>query len=116
MSIGLITGILIGGVFIMLASGIYIGLALGGIGIFGLEFLADMGKLSGAILYNSIDSFLLSAIPLFLFMGEIVQTSGLGNRLYTGVSRWVRIIPGGLIQANIISCAIFAAISGAFYR
>lgn len=96
---------------VLLLSGLYVAFALGGAGIFGLEIFADKADLIGAIVYNT-STYALSAVPLFIFLGQIFLHAGLGSRLYRGVSQWTRIIPGGLTQSNIASCSIFAAISG----
>jgi C4-dicarboxylate transporter DctM subunit len=66
----------------------------------------------GLVSWGSMDSFTLTAIPLFILMAEIMQHSGLSFRIYRGLSRIVSRIPGGLLQTNIAGCAIFAAISG----
>ena len=58
------------------------------------------------------NSFALTAIPLFILMAEIMQHSGLSFRIYRGLSKLVCVIPGGLLQTNIAGCALFAAISG----
>ena len=54
----------------------------------------------------------LMAVPLFLLMGELMLRSGMGERMYASLSRWLVFLPGGLIHTNIASCAIFAACSG----
>ena len=97
--------------FILLGSGIYVAFGLAGVGILGLELLADAGGIIGAVIYNSLASYPLSAIPLFMFMGQIVLHGGLSDRLYQGVSQWTRVIPGGLTHSNILSCSLFAAVS-----
>lgn len=99
-------------VFILMGSGLYIALALSGAAIFGLHFFSDTGNLVGAAMYNMITSYTLAAVPMFIFMGEIILRTGLSQRLYNGVSRWTRIIPGGLVHSNILSCSLFAAVSG----
>jgi C4-dicarboxylate transporter DctM subunit len=66
----------------------------------------------GLVSWGSMNSFTLSAIPLFILMAEILQESKLSLRVYHGLSRLVSWIPGGLLQTNIAGCAIFAAISG----
>src|SRR3546814_3388021 len=58
------------------------------------------------------DAYTLTAIPLFVLMAELLQGSGVGMRMYGGLSRLVRRIPGGLLQTNIAGCAVFAAVSG----
>jgi tripartite ATP-independent transporter DctM subunit len=62
--------------------------------------------------WGSMNSYTLTAIPLFILMAECIQESGLGYRVYNGLSKLVSKIPGGLIQTNIIGCALFAAVSG----
>src|SRR3546814_17435974 len=58
------------------------------------------------------NSFTLTAIPLFILMGELMLVSGLSHRVYRGMAYLVRFLPGGLLQTNIAGCAVFAAISG----
>jgi len=111
-SLGFVITILFVLLFGLLASGLYVGLSLSSVGVFGLEVLGKMGKAVGATLYNSLDTYVLAAIPFFIFMGNIVLRTGLSQRLYQGVSQWTRIIPGGLTHSNIVSSAIFAAVSG----
>jgi len=74
----------------------------------GLVSLKGLGLVS----WGSMDSFTLTAIPLFILMAEIMQESRLSLRVYRGLARLVAAIPGGLLQTNIIGCALFAAISG----
>ena len=66
----------------------------------------------GLVSWGSMDSFTLTAIPLFILMAEILQESKLSQRVYRGLSILVAWMPGGLLQTNIAGCAIFAAISG----
>ena len=112
MPLGITVAMLFIALFILLGSGLYVAFGLAGVGILGLELLADAGGIIGATMYNALSSYPLSAIPLFMFMGQIVLYGGLSDRLYQGVSRWTRIIPGGLTHSNILSCSIFAAVSG----
>ena len=112
MTLGLITLIIVVILLVLLGSGLYIGLGMAAVGIVSLEFLTHMGQNAGAVLFNCLYSFPLVAIPLFLFLGQIVLRSGLGRRLYQGVSQWTRVVPGGLLHSNIVSCSIFAAVSG----
>src|SRR6266478_1912464 len=66
----------------------------------------------GLVSWGSMNSFTLTAIPLFILMAEILQESKLSQRVYRGLSTLVAWMPGGLLQTNIAGCAIFAAISG----
>jgi len=62
--------------------------------------------------WTTYNDFILLSIPLFIRMGELVLRSGMAERMYTSLNRWVAPIPGGLLHTNIASCAIFAACSG----
>jgi tripartite ATP-independent transporter DctM subunit len=66
----------------------------------------------GLVSWGSMDSYTLTSIPLFILMAEIIQQSGLGYRVYGGLSKLVSRTPGGLLQTNIAGCAMFSAISG----
>ena len=98
-------------VFLFMEIQIWAALAL--IGILGFTFfLPYMKEIMGAICFNSITSAALTAIPLFLFMGEIMANNGLSKNLYRGLRKLTASLPGGLLHTNIICCSIFAAISG----
>ena len=56
--------------------------------------------------------FPLIAVPLFILMGELMLRSGMGERMYGVLSKWLSFLPGGLMHTNIASCAVFAACSG----
>ncbi len=91
-----------------------IGVALYLVGLFSLLFFTNIpvGKLMANITWNSLDSPSLMAVPLFIFMGEILIRSNLSKNLFKGLYPWMRHIPGGLLHINIIACTIFAAITG----
>jgi C4-dicarboxylate transporter DctM subunit len=87
------------------------------IAIPGLMYLFFQDGLSGLrglglVTWGSMDSFTLTAVPLFVFMAEIMQFSGLSSRIYRGLARLTSGVPGGLVQTNIVGCALFAAITG----
>ena len=107
----------------VLALGVLLALLLGGmwipfaIGIAGLVslYFADglMGfRALGLVTWGSVNSFTLTAIPLFILMADILLQSGVSHRFYIGLTKLVRGLPGGLLQTNIAGCAMFAAISG----
>lgn len=87
---------------ISIAASLYIYLAFGWGGFGGL----------GLASWGSVNSFTLTAIPLFILMAQIMMESGLSLRVYRGLSFLVRKLPGGLLQTNVAGCAVFAAISG----
>lgn len=76
-------------------------------------FLGDAGRhLVIQLTYNSLHSFTLSAIPVFILMGELLFHTGLSERLYNSLMGSVTRLPGGLLHANVMSCAVFAAACG----
>lgn len=99
--------------FGLLMLGTPICFALLGAAIIGLHFFAGgMENILGQLLLNSVNSYPLVAIPLFVFMGEILIRSGSSKPLFEGMRSVLRNVPGGLVHANILSCSIFSACSG----
>jgi tripartite ATP-independent transporter DctM subunit len=98
----------------LLASGLWIGFALGAVGLIGLLLLGGptAGSLVATSLWSSINSWPLTAMPLFLLMGEILFRTRLADDMFRGLSPWVARLPGGLLHVNIIGCGILAAIVG----
>lgn len=74
----------------------------------GLPSLNSLGLVS----WGSMNSFVLTCVPLFMLMAEILRVSGLSSRIYGGLAKLVAKLPGGLLQTNIAGCAIFASVSG----
>src|ERR1700750_2304960 len=66
----------------------------------------------GLVAWGSMNSFVLTTVPLFMLMAEILSASGLSTRIYGGLEKLVAKLPGGLLQTNIAGCAIFASVSG----
>jgi C4-dicarboxylate transporter, DctM subunit len=66
----------------------------------------------GLVSWGSMNVFALTAVPLFMFMAEILSASGLSNRIYGGLAKLVARLPGGLLQTNIAGCAVFASVNG----
>lgn len=100
--------------FALLIPGVWICVALGVSGIVGLIVSDNARYLTtlGTITWNTANNFVLSAVPLFLFMGELIVASGLSGNFYKGLMKWFRKLPGGLLHANVIACAFYSAISG----
>lgn len=98
---------------VLLLGGVWIAVALGMVGIVGIAILQPP-LLAGmaSIVWGQLDSFVLTAVPLFLFMGSVLMNSGVSGRFYRGLAPWLVRIPGGLAQSNIVACAIFAALCG----
>jgi tripartite ATP-independent transporter DctM subunit len=100
--------------FTLILSGSWVASALGVAGVLGL-LIGGKGNLIhvlGNIAWNLGNDFTMTALPLFLLMGEIILLSGLSRNFYRGVVKFSRFIPGGLLHSNIIACGIFSAISG----
>jgi len=109
-----IMAIVLGTVLALLCTGIWVGGAVALVGIILLTFFVGGGKISmvGPLQFNMLNAFTYTCIPLFIFMGELVMHSRMGEKLYRGANNWVGFLPGGLLHTNIASCAFFAAISG----
>lgn len=103
--------IMMGGFFMV---GLYVAGALGVLSLVMMYFFSEapLWNIMGNKAWETNTNFILIAVPLFLLMGELMLRSGMGERMYTAVSRWISFLPGGLIHTNIASCAIFAACSG----
>ena len=103
--------LMMGGFFMV---GLYVAGALGVLSLVIMYFFSDapLWNIMGNKAWETNTNFILIAIPLFLMMGEFMLRSGMGEKMYSAVSRWIAFMPGGLIHTNIASCAIFAACSG----
>ncbi|MEH6577017.1 MAG: TRAP transporter large permease [Amphritea sp.] len=80
----------------------------GGIAAFGMPFLES----TGAVVWGVHNTSLLTAIPLFILLGELLLRSGIADRMYIAIGAWLGRLPGGLLHTNIGCCALFAATSG----
>jgi C4-dicarboxylate transporter DctM subunit len=98
---------------LLLVSGVWIAIALGTVGVTGL-LIVNPSLVAGieSVAWNTIESFVLTAVPLFLFMGALIMNSGVSARFYRGLAPWLARVPGGLAQSNIVACSIFAALCG----
>ncbi len=95
-------------------AGMYVAAALGALSLIMMHFFSDapLWNIMANKSWEGNTSFILVAVPLFILMGELMNRSGMGERMYAGITRWIWWLPGGLIHTNIVSCAIFAACSG----
>ena len=100
--------------FVVLGSGLWIGLSLLAVAVFAMEFLTTRpaGDSMALTVWGSTSSWTLTALPLFIWMGEILFRTRLSNDMFRGLSPWVQALPGRLLHTNVIGCAIFAAVSG----
>jgi C4-dicarboxylate transporter DctM subunit len=110
MAVGVAFGLM--GAFFMM--GLYVAGALGVLSLVLMYFFSDapLWNILGNKAWETNTNFILVAVPLFILMGELMLRSGLGERMYEALSRWLSPLPGGLIHTNIASCAMFAACSG----
>ncbi len=78
----------------------------------GINIFDKIGDLLSSSLYDSLNSWSLAALPLFILMGEILYRSSISDRLLTGLMPWLGKIPGKLLHINVAACSLFAAVSG----
>lgn len=100
--------------FLALACGVWIGLALGLIGYIAFAALtnANPALSFGTTVWGSMNSWTLTALPMFIWMGEILFRSTLSDDMFKGLAPWMQRLPGRLLHTNVFGCGIFAAISG----
>jgi C4-dicarboxylate transporter, DctM subunit len=110
----LITALLIVVLFAILAGGVWIGLALAGVAWVGMELFSSRpaGDAMAITIWSASSSWTLTALPLFVWMGEILFRTRLSQDMFKGLAPWVERLPGRLLHTNVIGCAIFAAVSG----
>ena len=109
-----ITLLLIVALFALLGSGVWIGLALAGVAWIGMELFSSRpaGDAMAVTIWGSASSWTLTALPLFVWMGEILFRTRLSEDMFKGLAPWLERLPGRLLHTNIIGCTIFAAVSG----
>ena len=109
-----ITALLIVFLFLLLGTGVWIGLALLGVALIGMELFTTrpVGDAMAVTIWGSSSSWTLTALPLFIWMGEILFRTRLSEDMFRGLAPWMERLPGRLLHTNIIGCAIFAAVSG----
>ncbi len=108
---------------VLLLGGLWIGFTLFGVGIAGLLLYPSnlpasmsiwnkIGGLMANSVWNSMNSSVLTALPLFILMGEILFRTAISTRLLNGLVPWLSSIPGRLLHINVFACSLFAAVSG----
>ncbi|MGB1367328.1 MAG: TRAP transporter large permease [Candidatus Puniceispirillaceae bacterium] len=100
--------------FTLLGAGVWVGLALMGVAWVGMELFTTrpVGDVMITTVWASSSSWTLTALPLFIWMGEILYRTRLSEDMFKGLSPWMRGLPGGLVHTNIVGCTVFAAVSG----
>jgi tripartite ATP-independent transporter DctM subunit len=119
----LLSVVLVGVMFALLLSSMWIGMALMMTGFIGMllyehnlppviSLMQKTGDLLAGSLYDSLNSWSLAALPLFILMGEILYRSSISTRILEGLRPWLIHIPGRLLHVNVAACSLFAAVSG----
>ncbi|MHA1157247.1 MAG: TRAP transporter large permease [Alphaproteobacteria bacterium] len=100
--------------FFLLGTGVWVGLALMGVAFIGMELFTTRpaGDAMITVIWTSSSSWTLTALPLFIWMGEILYRTRLSEDMFRGLAPWMARLPGGLLHANVVGCTIFAAVSG----
>ena len=100
--------------FLLLGSGVWVGLALMGVAYVGMALFTTRppGDAMMTTIWTSSSSWTLTALPLFIWMGEILFRTRLSEDMFKGLSPWMAPLPGGLVHTNIVACTVFAAVSG----
>src|SRR4029079_11793913 len=109
-----ITALLIAALFLILGSGVWIGLTLSGVAWIGMQLFSSRpaGDAMAVTIWGSASSWTLTALPLFVWMGEILFRTRLSQDMFKGLAPWMQRLPGRLLHTNVVGCAIFAAVSG----
>jgi len=97
-----------------LGTGIWVAISMVGVSAFGMMLFTSrpVGDAMATTIWGTTSSWTLTALPLFVWMGEILFRTKLSENLFEGLSPWLQKLPGGLIHVNVVGCALFAAISG----
>lgn len=100
--------------FAFLGAGLWVALSLLGVGVAAMAMFsnAPLGQVMASTMWGHSNSWALAALPLFIWMGEILFRSKLSENMFGGLSPWLNRIPGQLLHVNVLGCGIFAAVSG----
>ncbi len=109
-----LTAVFLFALFFLLGSGVWIGLALMGVAYIGMEMFTSRpaGDAMLTVIWASSSSWTLTALPLFIWMGEVLFRTRLSEDMFRGLAPWMAKLPGGLLHTNVVGCTIFAAVSG----
>ena len=99
---------------LFLGSGIWVAISMIGVSSIGMILFTTrpVGDAMATTIWGASSSWTLTALPLFVWMGEILFRTKLSENLFEGLSPWMQKLPGGLVHVNVVGCALFAAISG----
>ena len=109
-----LTAVFLVALFFLLGTGVWIGISLLGVGWIAMALFTTrpVGDAMVTTIWGASSSWTLTALPLFIWMGEILFRSKLSEDMFRGLAPWMTGLPGRLLHTNIIGCTIFAAISG----
>jgi len=107
-----ITAVVLFVAFFLMGIGVWIGYSLMMAGLIGFALFGPNINIATNVFFESTNSLTLTAIPLYIFLGEMLLACGASSSLFQGASRLFGWVPGGLLHANVASCAVFASISG----
>ncbi|MEM7172718.1 MAG: TRAP transporter large permease subunit [Pseudomonadota bacterium] len=109
-----LTGIFLFVLFLLLGTGVWVGLALMGVAFVGMALFTTRpaGDAMITTIWTSSSSWSLTALPLFIWMGEVLFRTRLSEDMFRGLAPWMAGLPGRLLHTNIVGCTIFAAVSG----
>ena len=98
----------------LLGSGVWVALSMIAVSAIGMLLFTSrpVGDAMATTIWGTSSSWTLTALPLFVWMGEILFRTKLSENLFKGLSPWLSKLPGGLVHVNVVGCALFAAISG----
>jgi C4-dicarboxylate transporter, DctM subunit len=110
----LLSIVLIVFLFLLLATGLWVALTLALVGVLGiaLSSQASPGAVFATSVWGASSSWTLTALPLFIWMGEILFRTRLSADMFAGLAPWLGRLPGRLLHVNVIGSGIFAAVSG----
>ena len=100
--------------FTLLGAGVWVGIALMGVAWIGMEMFTSrpVGDAMVTVMWRASSAWTLTALPLFIWMGEILYRTRLSEDMFRGLSPWLARLPGGLMHTNVVGCTVFAAVSG----
>ena len=110
-----ISALLLVFLFALLAGGVWIGIALLATGYVGMQFVAGgipAGPVLATTVWGNSASWTLAALPLFIWMGEILYRTRLSEEMFRGLAPWLNRVPGRLLHVNVLACGIFGSVSG----
>jgi tripartite ATP-independent transporter DctM subunit len=100
---------------VLLAGGVWIAIALMACGYVGMQYVGGnipAGPVLATTIWGNSASWTLAALPLFIWMGEILFRTRLSEEMFRGLAPWLNWLPGRLMHVNVLACGIFGSVSG----